>query len=126
MSDTGDKQEKFLNSIRQQLDDSEQSLSVDELRSLRLARARAIEELNKPKRLWQPVAALATAASVVAIVIGLQGIQTASVDPAKDIRALEVSASTVEDLPLLSATEELEFYENLEFYQWLEFEDRTG
>ena len=111
-------EETFLDSVKQQLDKSEQSLSADELRSLRLARAQAIEELNKPKRSWQPIAAVATAASVVAIVIGLQGIQTASVDVDP--------TQSIEDISLLSATEELEFYEDLEFYQWLEFEDRAG
>lgn len=109
-------EENFLASVKAQLDESEQSLTADELRALRLARANAIEHLNKPKRYWQPVAVFATAASVVAIVIGLQGIQTVSVDPIQ----------SMEDLPLLSATEELEFYDELEFYQWLEFEDHAG
>jgi len=112
-------EEDFLASVKWQLDKSEQSLTADELRALRLARANAIDsiaQLNKPKRYWQPVAGFATAASVVAIVIGLQGIQTASVDPIQPM----------EDLPLLSASEELEFYDELEFYQWLEFEDRAG
>ena len=118
MSDSKDKQQAFLDSVKQQLDQSEQSLSSDQLRSLRLVRAKAIEELGKPKRSWQPVVALATAAGIVAIVIGLYGIQPdrVTIDPTQSI----------EDLPLLSATEELEFYDDLEFYQWLEFEDRAG
>jgi len=113
-----DNEKDLLDSVNQQLDKSAQSLSNDDLRALRLARAQAIEQLNKPKRVWQPIAAVATAASVVAIVIGLQGIQTArvNIDPTQSI----------EDLSLLGATEELEFYEDLEFYQWLEFEDRAG
>lgn len=109
-------EEDFLASVKQQLDESEQSLSADDLRALHLARANALETLNKPKRYWQPAAALAIAASVVVIVVGLQGLQTVSVDP----------SNSIEDLPLLSASDELEFYEELEFYQWLEFEDRTG
>ena len=121
MSGSSNNEEDFLASVKQQLDESEQSLSIDELRALRLSRARAIEQLSKPKRYWQSVAAFATAASVVAIVVGLQGIQTASVDP-----SYEVGTQSVEDLPLLSASEELEFYDELEFYQWLEFEDRAG
>ena len=118
MDKNRDSEKDFLDAVKQQLDESEQSLSANELRSLRLARAQAIEQLNKPKRAWLPIATVATAASVVAIVVGLQGIQTGrvNVDPTQSI----------EDLPLLSATEELEFYEDLEFYQWLEFEDRTG
>ena len=122
MSDKRDSEETLLNAVKQQLDISEQTLSADELRSLRLARAQAMEALNKPKRTWQPIAAVATAASVVAIVIGLQGIQTARVD----VDATQSTAQSIEDLSLLSATDELEFYEDLEFYQWLEFEDRAG
>ena len=113
--------EDVLASVKQQLDEAEQSLSAEDLRSLRLARANAIETLNRRKFYWRPVAAVATAASVVAIVIGLQGIQTASFDP-----SYEVGAHSVEDLPLLSASEELECYEELEFYQWLELEDRAS
>ena len=109
-------EEDFLASVKQQLDETEQSLSADDLRELRLARANAIDTLGKRTWGWQPVAGLVTAASVVAIVIGLQGIQTANVDPVQ----------SMEDLPLLSASEELEFYDELEFYQWLEFEDRAG
>ena len=108
--------DELLSAVKEQLDKSEQSLSVAELRALRLARANAIDALNKPKRYWQPVAAFATAASVVAIVVGLQSVQTVSVDPLQ----------SMEDLPLLSASEELEFYDELEFYQWLELEDRAG
>ncbi len=114
-------EEDFLAAVKQQLDESEQSLSTDDVRALRLARANALETLNKPKRYWQPIAALAVAASVVVIVVGLQGIQTVSVDPSS-----EIGAHSIEDIPLLSASDELEFYEELEFYQWLEFEDRTG
>ena len=109
-------EEDFLASVKAKLDESEQLLTADELRALRLRRADALEQLSKPKRYWQPVAALATAASVVAIVVGLQGIQTVSVEPIQ----------SMEDLPLLSASEELEFYDELEFYQWLEFEEHAG
>ena len=113
---TGMSEEKFLASVKAQLDESEQALTADELRALRLARAHAIEQVSRPRWLWQPLAALATAAGVAAIVIGLQGPQMVAVDP----------VHSVEDLPLLSTSEEFEFYDELEFYQWLEFEDRAG
>ena len=36
------------------------------------------------------------------------------------------SSPFIEDMNLLSASEELELYEELEFYQWLELEERTS
>jgi hypothetical protein len=129
-------EKEFLDIVKNQLNESEQKLSADDLRSLRLARAKAVESLDRNRqgnvrRYWQPVAGFAAAASVVAIVVGLQEIQTVSVDPsdtdvANTKGAYTLGAQSVEDLPLLGAAEELEFYENLEFYQWLEFQEQTG
>ncbi|MGD8783783.1 MAG: hypothetical protein PVF28_06670 [Thioalkalispiraceae bacterium] len=125
--------EDLLEVINQQLNAAEQSLSNDDLRDLRLARARAIESLGNKNfliRHWQPLAGVVTAASIVAIVIGLQGLQTATVDllPADlaDNRGTITGVQSVEDLSLLSTSDELEFYEDLEFYQWLAFEENTG
>ncbi|MGD8925623.1 MAG: hypothetical protein PVG20_02155 [Thioalkalispiraceae bacterium] len=125
-------EQELLDTVRKQLDASEQSLSADDLRSLRLARAKAIESIHYDsrekagRRFWSPIAGLAMAASVVALVVGLQVIQTASVDISNPKGAYTLGANTVEDLPLLGASEEFEFYDELEFYQWLEFEGHAG
>lgn len=121
MSDQPDNEAKFLKSVKQQLFRAEQSLTDDELRALRLARGRAVAAVEKPKHVWLAAGAVAVTISVVAIVIGLYGLQIGTVE-----QAYEISAHPIEDMQLLSTKDELEFYEELEFYQWLEFEDRTG
>lgn len=115
MTDSGQKEQDLLKKIKRQLDESAVSLDADTLRELRLARSKAIESLHKPRQLWQPVGAFALVATVAAVAISLQ------------LRVTQVSESlpSVEDIQLLSASEELELYEDLEFYQWLELERRT-
>jgi len=121
MSNPDDREQAFLERIKEELDKSEASLDAETLRALRLARSKAVEAckttaLQRPWQFWQPVGAVALAATVAAVVVSLNLSQQVTVEP----------LSTFEDISLLSASEELELYEELEFYQWLEFEERAG
>jgi len=109
-------EEEMLDAIKQQLDESEQSLDQDTLRKLRQSRYAALEQLQKPKRYWVPATA-AMAMTAMVTVIGLQVMTPDSVVP---------QSPFMEDVNLLSASDELELYEELEFYQWLELEERTS
>ena len=115
MTDSDHKEQSLLEKINRELDESAASLDADTLRKLRLARSNAIESLQKPRQLWQPVGAFALVATVAAVAVSLQ------------LRVTQVSESLppIEDVQLLSASDELELYEDLEFYQWLELERRT-
>ncbi len=110
----------FLHKIDQHLDESEQTLSADVVSKLRQSRQVALDKLDNQHQKWRtggrPLGALAMVMSVFVIMIGLKFMQTDSIG----------HPDTLNDLPLLTATEEFELYEELEFYQWLEFEDRAG
>ena len=56
------------------------------------------------------------AATVALLVVGLWSGTPVDTDMAENM----------DDLELLSANENLDFYENLEFYAWLQDEDNSG
>ena len=122
MSKQQDDKER-LQQVNQQLDDAEQALSAEVVSRLRQSRQMALEQMT-PAKLenkkfylgWRPLGAVAMVMSVLVIMIGLKFMNTDMVS----------HPDTLNDLPLLTATEEFELYEELEFYQWLEFEDRAG
>lgn len=108
---------EFLNKITRQLKAAEQDIDVDVQHQLRQARQQAIAQLNtRPRFIRRPVVLATSMAALIAVVVGLQVIQPASVIPLQQ----------AEDLSLLSASEDLEFYEDLDFYQWLAFEERSS
>lgn len=116
MSDLQDKDQAWLRQLSEQLDKAEAQLDAHTLRDLRSARHKALSRLQKSRRLWQPVSLAAVAASVMTLTIGLQLMQRTAVS----------TVPALEDMQLLSTSDDLELYENLEFYQWLEFEARNG
>jgi len=116
MSDPKQPEQVFLQRVKSTLEQNEAQLDVDTLRDLRLARHKALESLHKPRRLWQPVALAAVAATVAVMVVSLQLMQPKT----------PTTAPQIEDMALLSASDDLDLYENLDFYQWLELEKHNG
>jgi hypothetical protein len=109
-------QQAFLQRVKSTLDAQEAQLDADSIRDLRLARHKALESLPTPRRIWQPVAMAAVAATVAIVAVSLHVMQgTPPRTPA-----------AIEDMALLSAGDEFELYENLDFYQWLELEQHNG
>ena len=109
-------EDDFLQQVTQQLDEAEQSMSSDTLRELRKRRYAALQKISRPRRIWRPLPALAMAMSIAVAIIGVRLLlpEHSGVSP------------QVEDLPLLTASDDLELYDQLEFIQWLEFEERAG
>jgi len=116
MSDPKHQEQVFLQRVKSSLDEREAQIDTDTLRDLRLARHKALESLHKPRRLWQPVALAAVAATVAVVVVSLQLRQP----------KLTVTPPGMEDMALLSTGDDLDLYENLDFYQWLELEKHNG
>ena len=116
MSDPRQQEQLFLERVRAALDEQTTRLDADTLRDLRLARARAVATLQRPRRVWQPVALAAMAASLAAVVVTLHLLHTT---PATTTAGLE-------DMAILSAGDDFELYENLEFYQWLDLEQHNS
>jgi hypothetical protein len=115
MRDSKQQQQAFLQRVKDTLDAGESQLDSDTLRDLRRARSRALQGLPGRRRIWQPVALAALAASQ-ARVVSLHLMQPNSA----------ANAPAVEDMNLLSAGDDLDLYENLEFYQWLALEQHNG
>ncbi|MBI1422576.1 MAG: DUF3619 family protein [Gammaproteobacteria bacterium] len=116
MSDPKQQEQAFLRRIKSTLDANEAQLDADTLRDLRLARHKALETLQRPRRLWQPVALAGVAATVVLVAISLHVMQSQG----------PVTPPAMEDMALLTTSDDLDLYENLDFYQWLELEKRNG
>lgn len=109
-------EDPFLERVNGELDKAQAQLSVDVLRDLRLARAHALQLRSKQHLRWSVGAFAASAIALCVLVVTMQWWQTTQ---------LGVGAG-LEDLPLLSASEDFELYEDLEFYQWLAFEQPRG
>lgn len=116
MSDPEQNEQAFLQRVKSALDEHEAHLDANTLRDLRLARQQALESLHKPRRLWQPVALAAAAATVAVVVVSLHVLQPTTPS----------TAPGIDDMALLSAGDEFDLYENLDFYQWLELEKHNG
>lgn len=93
------------------LRESEHELDALTLARLRAARLRALQSAQ-PRRRWllATTGLLGTAAALL-LALGAWWLQLPAQTPA-----------ALEDLPLLSAAEELELLDDLDFYLWLEFD----
>lgn len=104
-----DKEQAFLHKARSLLDNSADELEPSTVDALKQLRRQALSQPTR--RLWQtPYPALAMAATViiaVAVVV---------LNPATQPSDM----SELEDLPMLTSDEELEFYQELDFYNWLD------
>ncbi len=103
--------DKFLTEVKRVLDQSVQVLDPDKTNGLLQARMYALETgmCRRPRTAWTWVGGLAAASvATVALVFLLKG-QEAS----------NQHHSMLEDLELVTSTENVELSEDLEFYDWL-------
>ena len=103
----------FLEGIRRTLDDSVDNLDAQTLSRLTQARHAALEQVkSKPylhkRPFWLSMAGLAATAAVVLLAIFLTR------DP-----SVPQYYSAIEDVEILVASENPEFFSELEFYAWL-------
>jgi hypothetical protein len=103
--------------IKQQLD----NMTVDDktLQGLKLARYRALDSEQTRSNWknnwlnWKPAAAMASVV-VISITVWL------SSNPSNQLQPVVESLTEIENIEMLSSTDELEMYQNLEFYLWLD------
>ena len=109
-------EDKLTANIKQSLDKSADELDAQILSRIRQVRARALEQTEKePLNLFGVMSgALATACVMVfAVMIILESPDTTHMTP-------------VDDLELISSSDNLDLYEELDFYEWLEDEALFG
>lgn len=100
---------------REVFDQNVEQIPRDIRTKLAQARARALDEMDAPRRRhWKAwgsaTTAVAAGAAAVAIVMSR---------PQRDADQLQ-NAASLEDLELLATTEEFEMMDELEFYAWVE------
>lgn len=106
---SSDKEQQFVDKVRDGLDHSLDQLDAHALARLKAARLSALEGRNKPP-VWQNKMVLATGMSIT-LVAAVWLMQKPS---QPDL--------PMDDLQILTANEDLELYRELEFYQWLEYQ----
>lgn len=116
MSDPKQAQSGFEQRARELLDAREAQLAPEVERDLHRARRKALDSLQKPRSYWQPVALVGAMAMLVLAIINLQ--------PAR-VKPTAVPGA-MEDMTILSSSDNLDMYENLDFYQWLDEEKHNG
>lgn len=109
-------EDELNRNIRQVLDESTDALDAHTLSKIRQIRAQAVEKAADKSFNWFGVisGALATACVMILAVIILMQSPT----PMQPV--------PVDDLELISSSDNLELYEDLEFYEWLEEHDLQG
>ena len=111
-----DKDQAFLHNTRQVLDHSVDALDEETSSRLRQIRYQALN--NKPeKHNWfTPYSAFAATAAVLVLSVTVWLTQLPAIN----------DELVLEDIPLLTTSEELDFYQELEFYNWLDDEQING
>lgn len=112
--------EKFEQWMRRQLDDGKNEIDGATRTRLRTMRQQALAKASDPMagRMWQPGDVLSipvwqwSGAVTATLVLGLIVFQLST-------RSASEIGHGLEDVTLLSAAEEMEFFEELEFYGWL-------
>lgn len=102
--------DKFLAEAKRVLDQSIQALDPDKTNDLQRARIHALEKgmRRRPLAAWTWVSGLAVASvAILAMVFLLNRQETSNQHP------------MLEDLELMTSTENVELSEDLEFYDWL-------
>lgn len=110
--------EEFLNSIRDELEETVAGLDGETRSKLNRIRHNAISRVGRShinNRLAYIGGALAAC-----LVMALVMFYPASMDQDLDKNMNTVQADLIDDLELLSTNDDLDFLEDLDFYEWLE------
>jgi hypothetical protein len=109
-----DREQEFLNKVRNTLDRSVDELDAATASRITQARHAALESKSgsRVRNVWLPAAAAVAASAAVVAVIAT--------------RAPGEAAPMLDDLELIAAPDDPEFYRDLEFYAWLDTHESAG
>ena len=102
-------EDEFNAKIKQGLNDSVRDLDANTLSKIRQIRSQAIEKAETKNTKWSGVMAGALATACVMVFAVAIFLKTPTIEPV-----------SVDDLELISSSDNLELFEDLEFYEWLE------
>lgn len=104
--------DKFTQRAKSLLDESVDNLDENSLRRLHIARQNSLKHAREKrswvKLYWKPMTAGLVAASLIAVI----SINVIMQSP-------ELEQNYFEDLELVAASEDLDFFQELDFYDWL-------
>ena len=111
-----DKDQAFLHNARHLLDQSVDAIDEDTSSRLRKIRYQALNNKAEKSYGFMPYSAFAATAAVLILTVTVWLTQSPNIN----------DELVLEDMPLLTTGEELDFYQDLEFYSWLEEEQING
>ncbi len=109
-----DDRDDFETRVAATLEESVRHLDTGVADRLRDARRRALRQGRSAR--WSPRPGLVAGAVAMLLVAVIVWRLPASID----------ERTVLQDLDVLSASEEIDFYDELEFYAWLEYEHEQG
>ncbi|MCG7932577.1 MAG: hypothetical protein N0C88_20255 [Candidatus Thiodiazotropha lotti] len=121
--------EEFLSEVKQQLQQSSDALDELTLAKLGAARRRAVEVGSRPAVYrFGDVLFLGRGGMAILILAGLLLIASAVLLKTTNtpVEQQMQSITLLEDMELLGAAQELEFYQELDFYLWVTDEQDSG
>lgn len=111
-------EDPLISQVKDQLDQSVERLDTEVVARLRRARYEALHSQPKPLPWLWPLSGLATACTALLVIALWWQV------PEKPVS--NGTAQIIEDVEVLMAADQLEFYEDLEFYGWLAESDRAS
>lgn len=118
---SNDEDQVFLRAVKDKLDQQQDAIDDSTRNALSRIRHQAITQASaKPIRFWSRYAlypALALTASIAVVI---------SIMPSIHINGTANELPTLDDMALLTASDDIMLYQELEFYQWLDAEKING
>ncbi|MCW8855462.1 MAG: hypothetical protein OQK76_09995 [Gammaproteobacteria bacterium] len=111
-----EKDQKLLDNARELLEHSVDAIDEETSSRLRQIRYQALNTRSKNLNWFTPYSAFAATAAVLLLTVSVWLTQAPTIN----------DELVLEDMPLLTTTEELDFYQDLEFYNWLDDEQING
>lgn len=109
-----ERERRFLEKIRSELDAGAENLDRETLRRLHGARVTALAEVERRRTGWLRIPRWVTAGGVATAAVVVVAVSIWLAEPRQTLPARQA-----EDLEILTAQEHLEMYKDLEFYRWL-------
>ena len=111
-----DNDQEFLDKTRELLEHSVDAIDEKTSSRLRQIRYQALDTRSRKLNWFTPYSAFAATAAVLLLTVSIWLTQAPIIN----------DELVLEDMPLLTTTEELDFYQDLEFYNWLDDEQING